>query len=451
MVRRFKCVDARCAQSTFSEQIPGLTTPFARRTPALSGTLVEIALALAGRPGSRLAGKLAMPCCRDVLIRLVRGCPLPQTGRIEVLGIDDFAFRRGHSYGTVLIDMGTHRPVDVLADRETGTVAGWLCAHPEIRVVCRDRAGGYAEAIRAGAPQAIQVADRFHLWQNLCEAVGKTVGAHHHCLRAAPSPTQGTGVPPREYRLAARTRTRHAAVHELLAQGLSRNAVSRELDLHINTVRRFADAASAEELLAKAEYRPTKLDPLIDLVNQRWNGGVDTARAIHRELAALGFTGTANIVERYLRPLRPGGDGRRRGQGAPAQDIPAIPKPRRISRALLTHPDHLTEKDKQTLARATAGCPHLRRLHAHIRAFATITANRRGAEMPTWLEKVEADDLPELRRLATGIRRGLDAVINGLTLEHNSGAVEGNVTRIILWNAPSSQSTESVLRGNPRS
>lgn len=192
----------------------------------MTGALVEIALSLAGRPGSRLAGKLAMPCCRDVLIRLIRARPVPKTGRIEVLGIDDFGFRRGHTYGTILIDMDTHRPTDVLPNRETDTVATWLREHPEIRVVCRDRAGGYAEAIRAGAPQAIQVADRFHLWQNLCEAVGKTVAAHHHCLHTAPSELQSTPGPAREYPLATRTRARHAAVHELLGRGLSRNAVA---------------------------------------------------------------------------------------------------------------------------------------------------------------------------------------------------------------------------------
>ena len=193
-------------------------------------------------------------------------------------------------------------------------------------------------------------------------------------------------------------------------------------------MRRFADAADVEELLAKAEHRPTKLDPYIDLVNRRWNEGVDTARAIHQELQALGFTGSATIVERYLRPLRPGGNGCRRGALAPTN--PAVPKPRRISRALLTHPDRLTDQDKHNLARATAGCPDLRRLHAHVRHFAAIMAQRRGHELSTWLENIEADDLPELHRFATGIRRDLDAVTNGLTLEHSSGAVEGNVTRI---------------------
>lgn len=169
-VRRFKCASPRCAQSTFCEQIPGLTTAFARRTPSLAGALADFALALAGRPGSRLAARLAMPCCRDVLIRLIRVQPVPGAGHIGVLGVDDFAVRRGQSYNTILTDIGTRRPVDVLPGRESGPLAAWLRDHPEIRTVCRDRATAYAEGIRVGAPQAVQVADRSRLWKNLCEA-----------------------------------------------------------------------------------------------------------------------------------------------------------------------------------------------------------------------------------------------------------------------------------------
>lgn len=450
-VRRFKCLSPRCGQATFSEQIPGLTTPFARRTPPLTEALAKVAIALAGRPGARLGAKLSMPCCRDVLIRLIRARPLPGAGRIEVLGVDDFAVRRGQSHNTILIDMATHQPVDVLPDREAGTLAAWLRRHPEVETVCRDRAGAYAEGIRAGAPQAIQVADRFHLWKNVCEAAQKTVAAHHHCLRAAaaqagsatgpavtpapmPLPAAEFAAPPGQARrLAERTRARYAQVQECLARGLSRAAAAKELNLDIQTVRRFANATCAEELLGKAEHRPTKLDPFIDLVNQRWNEGVTSAEAITAEVRALGFKGDAQTVRRYLRPFRPPGAGGShpdspRRRRAPA--APAVPKPRAISRALLTRPDHLTEDDALIVKNATAGCAHLQRLHQHVRSFAKIMAQRRGRELPAWLEAIEADDLPELRSLAAGMRRDLAAVINGLTLEHNSGAVEGNVTRV---------------------
>jgi len=448
-IRRFKCLNSRCGQSTFSEQIPGLTTPFARRTPPLAEALAKVALALAGRPGARLAAGLAMPSCRDVLIRLIRAQPIPVAGHITVLGVDDFAVRRGQSYNTILIDMGTHKPVDVLPDREAATLAAWLRGHPEVQTVCRDRAGAYADGVRTGAPQAIQVADRFHLWKNLCEAAGKTVAAYHRCLRAAavqagpaapepPAPVslpaaEAAAPPGRAYRLAGRTRTRYAEVQDCLARGLSRAATARELNPGIQTVRRFANATCAGELPGKAEHRATKPGPYIDLVNQRWNEGAASAETITAELRAHGFKGDAQTVRRYLRPFRlPGASRSHPGphRRNPAPAAPAVPKPRAISRALLTHPGRLTGDDAQIVKNATAGCAHLERLQRHVRSFAKMMAQRRGAELPAWLEAVEADDLPELRSFAAGIRRDLSAVINGLTLEHSSGAVEGNVTRV---------------------
>lgn len=347
-----------------------------------------------------------MPCGRDLLIGLIRAQPIPSPPAVTVLGVDDFAFRRSATYGTILIDMATHRPIDLLPDREAATLAAWLVEHPGVEVVCRDRAGAYAQGIETGAPSAIQVADRYHLWKNLCEAVGKTVIAHHGCLRAAPTPPEQNNPepekptpeapPPRpsaepaalvlpERRLVTRTRERFEAVQSRLATGMSRSAISRELNLDIQTVRRFANATDIDELLVACQNRSTNLDGYIDQVNELWNTGLYDGAEITAEITELGYTGSVQTVRRYLRAFRLPGTSRSHPDPTrrkPAPSMPAIPKSRKISRWLLSWPDHLDENDTIELKALLTRCEHLDRLHEHVRTFAAIMTGRRGGPRP---------------------------------------------------------------------
>ena len=295
-VRRFFCGNPECAAVTFAEQVAGLTARRARRTPPLARTLSAIAAALAGRAGARLAARLDLAAGRTGLLRLVMALPDPEPAPVRVPGVDDFAFRRGRDYGTVLVNAETGQPVDLLRDREAGTLEEWLREHPGTEVICRDRAGAYADRARQGAPSAIQVADRWHIYHNLAERVDKAVARHCSCLtEPGPEPEDRPDQPAPDLEqaaaaaaeqraadsaLAVRSRERYELVQALRAQGMGSKPIMRQTGLAKETVRRFYRAGSADELLAKVTGgRPSLLDDYKPHLHQRWNEGCAPASA----------------------------------------------------------------------------------------------------------------------------------------------------------------------------
>ena len=464
-VCRYRCGNPACPVATFAEQVPGLTSWYQRRTARLRDLLEKVALALAGRAGSRLAAAAGTAVSRFTLIRLVRALPDPEAGPVTVLGVDDVAKRKGHSYATVLMDMDRHRLIDMLPDREAETFADWLRAHPGIEVICRDRGGAYARAAREAAPAAVQVADRFHLWQDLAEAVERTVLAGLAATDPPPGPDSpadpdspdpdspadpGTAAAPdtpaaaepdgfrdvhgHDRRLVARHRDRYAAVQALRAEGCPTREIARRLGLARGTAAKFAGAASIDELLVKATRRPSILDPFKPYLGQRWNQGITSAAALHEEIRARGWDGGILTVQRYLRQFRTA-DGRdRQARARPqltAPDTPAPPKPRQVTRWIMTHPDHLASDDAANLARLLDASPGLAAATAHVRSFAAMMTRRQGLlALEDWLTAVEAGNQPALHSFARGIRRDQQAVTAGLALPYSSGALEGKNCKI---------------------
>ena len=431
-VRRFVCVAPECAQRTFAEQVPELAERHARTSVALRQQMRTIAVALAGRPGVRLAARSAITVSRSTLLRLLRATPTPALkAGPRVLGVDDFALRRGHVYATILIDMDTHRPIDVLAGRTAETFAAWLRTHPGVQVICRDRGGAYADGARTGAPEAVQVADRYHLWANLGAAVERTVWAHRGCLaEPAPPPAVASIVLPAPDRtldvngqprpLVTRKQQRHAAIQQLRDQGHSLTAISRQLGVCFRTVQRYS-ATSLDDLLAPVVNRSSVLDDYANYIHQRRAEGLTDAAMLHAELRIRGWGGSLRTVQRYLRPLRPAAT-------TPRPTPP--PKPRRVTSWIMTKPEHLDSEHSAALADILARCPELQATRRHVAAFAAMMGELGGEHLDGWMRAVEADDLPALHTLVVGLRRDHAAVTAGLSLPHSSGAVEGQVNRI---------------------
>ncbi|WP_406190666.1 ISL3 family transposase [Streptomyces sp. NBC_01017] len=417
-VRRLYCENPDCSKTTFVEQAEGLSVRYQRRTPALQRLLGVVAAALAGKGAARMVSHLHQLVSCSTLLTMLMALPLPVLPVPRVLGVDDFALRRGHRYATILIDVLTHTRVDVLADRTAGTLTAWLREHPGVEIVCRDGSASYAEAIRHGAPDAVQVSDRWHLWHNLAAAVEKTVAAHAACWRAKPpEATPGSRN--------ARVLQTHAAVHASLESGVGLCETGRRLGLALNTVKRYARIGDPAQLVRPPQYRRCLVDPFRDHLRTRRTAGPVATTILLAEIRALGYTGSPNLLARYLEQGR-------------AEEALSDPSVRRLTSWIMTDPDHLAEEPGTHRDKLTAGCPEMTLLTSHVTAFAKLLAHHEHpaaehAALAEWIKAVKGDDLPALHAFVRGLEKDRAAVQAGLDLPHSNGATEGinNKTKLL--------------------
>ncbi|MGW0486461.1 ISL3 family transposase [Nonomuraea sp. NPDC003214] len=412
-VRRLLCPVWGCPRQTFREQVPGLLERYQRRTRRLTGQLGAVVTELAGRAGARLSAVLAVTVSRSTALRLLMRLPLPPLRIPRVLGVDDFALKRRHRYATILTDAETGERIDVLPGRGADALEAWLRAHPGVEIICRDGSGAYGEAIRRALPDAVQAGDRWHLWANFCDKTLAEVRSHSACW-ATVNPPRPAGVHEQS------TRERRRQIHDLLDKGVGLLECARRLNLSLNTVKRYARTREPEALRRAPRYRPTLVDPYRDHLRER--RATDPAVAVQqlfREIKDLGYTGSLNLLYRYIT------------QGRAAGERPVI-TPRRLARLLLTRADRLRESDTQLVRELTAACPELTALACHVRSFADLLtpAEDNDAKLTAWITTLRAADLPHLHGFANGSLELDRAAVNAaLTLPHHNGRTEGVNTR----------------------
>jgi transposase len=437
-VRRFRCTNFYCRRRIFAERL-AIARPKARRTLRLREIQQQIGLALGGEPGSRLAGQLAMPVSGDTLLRLIRSWTPALAPPPRIIGVDDWAWRRGHRYGTIICDLERRRVIDLLPDRTDETLACWLQRHGEnVAVVSRDRAGAYAEGIRTGAPQAIQVADRWHLMVNASEALRRVLDQHPRDLREAAQrcmahdgrPLAATSkqraVTQSERQRAGRREQRQARYEEvarLHRKGVPIRHITSRLGVARNTVRRWLRAGEA--VIYRRAPGASALDRHRGYVERRWAEGCRNSAQLWRELRDCGFDGGYDIVRRWAI--------RRRGLETVPTDqersLPSwrVPSSRRAARLLMAPAKTLTLPDRQFVDTLTALAPEIRTATDAVTEFARILRERDTAAFEAWLTAAQTT---ALRGFVAGIRGDIAAVRAALSQPWSNGPVEGQVNRL---------------------
>lgn len=440
-VRKFRCETVSCPRKIFAERVGPFVEAWARKTTRLRQAIEAIGLSTCGEGGARLAARLAIATSPTTILRRIMALPPPPVEPVTHLGIDDFALRRGRTYGTVLVDLRRHKVIDLLLDRKAETAKVWMHAHREIELVSRDRGGDYATAARQGAPQAVQTADRFHLCKNLAEAVEKALARCRSELRKDQQAKGASDVPPDEvvpaplltadgqpYSAHQTERyDRYVQVVALRKQGLTIKEIANRVGMGRRTVQSWLAHDTYPETHYHTRRHRSRFDAYEAYVRQRWDEGVHNIQQIWRELKAQGYPHSDRALRAHLEALH----------GKKPADLPTASLLDHFSAKtavwLFMRPvEKLKESERKELVTLLQTSSMAQTMYQLVQGFLHIVHQLEGEQLDAWLAKVASSQIKELQRFAKGLERDKAAVLAGLTLSHNNGQAEGQVTRIKL-------------------
>ena len=441
-VRKYYCRNEECKRKIFTERLGEKLRPYARRTARLTQHLNKIGCALGGNAGASLARFIGIPVSSSTVLRVLHRTSTPSFESPIAVGIDDWAYRKGKTYGTIVVDLEKRKPIDLLPDREAETVEKWLRAHPNIQIVSRDRGSNYIQGATDGAPQAIQVADRWHLLKNMGEALKRMLDGYNKELRQAARevaearteassieevmPSQAKSAPKEvEEKSPSKFQLLFEEVKKLQAKGVSIREISRRLSLGRQTVTKYFK----HETYPRRATVPSihELDPYKEYLLERWKEEGVTGLDLWKELHEKGFRGSLTTFYIKFRALI-GSNTLTKNKIQPVKI--KVWSSRRMSFLLSRDPQILQGEELNYVETLLKINPKIQ-LASHLaRRFAKMVNSRENDQLDDWINKALESGVAPLKNFAVGLQSDYDAVKAALSLKWSNGQVEGQVNRL---------------------
>jgi len=441
--KRFFCLNPKCPKKTFAEQFPDFLARYARRTDRVRQKQQRLGVNVCARTAEKLL-KLDQVGISDTTVnRLLLGLPESEQMTIRVLGVDDWAKRKGQRYGTILVDLERGQVIDLLEERTAEPLVTWLKDHPGIEIVSRDRSQTYGDAIRRGASDAIQVADRWHLLKNTSDTIFKILQQEYSIIRKQLDPEpkkvlledaqQECKPLLRALTHAEQQRKDHIDLsRELHNRGLSQKEIAQQIHRHPKTIRRYL---STPMPIGRSQRKKRLLDPYRSYLLNRWNEGCHNATKLFQELQAQGFTGSTTIVRTAIQQYRkasglPPMVRNQAGQPLTSDPTRQPPSLRTLSYWILKRPEHRKEDHERIIEQVSQAQPKLDATIILAREFASMVRERKSDELNSWLERAGQSGYRVWNNFVSGLKQDQAAVQAALTYTWSNGPTEGHINRL---------------------